>query len=655
MAEEFKNLFSPLKLGTMTTQNRIYSSAHHPLYIDMFGLPGDRMVNYWVAKAKGGVGTIGTYLAPIHPDPRRDTFRRPGVDDAFKKAADAVHEYGAKLICQLANSGAQAGGYGQVAPWAPSAVLTHAGDSQLYMPHEMTRDEIQSFIPAFAHAATVAKEAGLDGVELHGAHGYLFTEFMSPDHNRRTDEYGGTIEKRLRFPIDVIEAVRKAVGDDFPVGMRISADEFVYGGYTLDEMLVMAPMLVKAGLDWLNVSTGTYASPSSAIEPMYYPLNSFVYCAAAIKQVVDVPVFARGRIQDPIQAEQIIANGQADGVSMVRAIVADPEFANKAREGRLDEICKCLACNEGCWGNLARTRLMIPGFGGMSCTMNPAVGLEGQPGWGELMPAAVKKRVMIIGGGPAGLETARVAALRGHAVSLYDKGPELGGQTLIAAKAPGRDGYLDLPRYYTFQMKMLNVDVHLDTEVTPDMVIEQDPDAVVVATGSVPFIPDIPGIDGNNVVNVWQVLNEEVEVGDNVVIIGDDEDIQSMSTADFLAERGKKVEILTWGRFCGSKLEPMTFHTIYQRVLGKGVVLTPHTRVKEISGKTVVTFNYYTDEERRIEDVDTVVIACGGVENNKLYYTLKDKVKEIHLVGDALGIRRIHHATTDGATVARAL
>lgn len=655
MAQEFKHLFSPLKMGTMTTRNRIYSSAHHPLYIDMLGLPSDRMVNYWVAKAKGGIGTIGTYLAPIHPNPVRDTFSRPGITEAFKKAADAVHEYGAKLICQLANSGAQAGGYGQTAPWAPSAVLTHAGDMQLYMPHEMTIDEVKSFIPAFAHAATVAREADLDGVEIHGAHGYLFTEFMSPDHNRRTDEYGGSMEKRMRFPVEVIEAVRNAVGDDFPVGMRISADEFVYGGYTLDDMLIMAPMLVKAGLDWLNVSTGTYASPSSAIEPMYYPLNSFVYCAAAIKQVVDVPVFARGRIQDPVQAEQILAAGQADGVSMVRAIVADPEFANKAMEGRLDEIAKCLACNEGCWGNLARTRLMIPGITGMGCTMNPAVGMEGQPGWGELLPAETKKRVMIIGGGPGGLETAQVAARRGHEVSLYDKGSELGGQTLIAAKAPGRDGYLDLPRYYTFQMKLLNVDVHLNTEVTSEMVIEQNPDAVVVATGSVPFIPGIPGIDGDNVVNVWQVLNEEVEVGDNVVIIGDDEDIQSMSTADFLAERGKKVELLTWGSYCGSKLEPMTLFTIYQRVLSKGVILTPNTRVKEISGTTVLTFNYYTDEERRIEGVDTVVVACGGRENNALYYALKDKVKEIHLVGDAMGIRRIHHATMDGAMVGRAL
>jgi len=341
-------------------------------------------------------------------------------------------------------------------------------------------------------------------------------------------------------------------------------------------------------------------------------------------------------------------------VSMVRAIIADPEFPNKTKDGRLDEIRRCIGCNEGCWRRVS-TDSMLGLLVGITCTMNPAVGREGRPGWGELEPAAVKKRVMIIGGGPAGLETARVAALRGHQVSLYDRGAELGGQTLIAAKAPGRDGFLDLGRYFTYQMKLLHVDVHLNTEVTAETIEKQDPDAVVVATGSVPLIPDIPGVDGDSIVEIRQVLKGEVEVGNNVVIIGGDGDIQSLSTADFLADLGKKVEVLCVDYYCGVKVDFATLQTIYQRLSQKGVVLTPHTEVKAISGDTVIAYNIFNREERRIEGVDTIVIAYGGREDNALYYALKDRVREIHIVGDANGVRRIHDATRDAAYVGRAL
>ena len=333
MAQQFPHLFSPLKIGTMTIRNRIYSSPHLP------GYDQEGVINYWVSKAKGGIGMIGTQLTSVHPRKEQDQFWRPQTVEFLKRSADAVHEHGAKVIWQIANQGAQGGpGF-----WAPSHVLTFSGQNILNCPHEMTRDEIKVFVEAFANAAVVCKEAGVDGVSLHGSHGYLITQFMSPNTNIRTDEYGGSLENRMRFPLEAVAATKSAVGDAYPVGMRISADEFNWGGYTLDDMLIMAPMLAEAGLDFLNVSSGVYASLQTGIEPMYYPLSSFVYCAAAIKQVVDVPVFARGRIQDPVQAEAILANNQADGVSMVRAIMADPEWPNKAREGRVDDIRKCLA------------------------------------------------------------------------------------------------------------------------------------------------------------------------------------------------------------------------------------------------------------------------------------------------------------------------
>jgi len=654
MTEEFTNLFSPIKIGPMTVRNRIVSSAHHPLFVDlMTGLPQDRMKHYWVAKAKGGVGLIETYLTTTHANALQDVFRRPGAAEVFKKASDAVHEHGAKLVCQIANSGAQGGGYDMPASWAPSPVLTPDGQGRLNCPHEMTLEEIGDFVKAFAHAASIAREAGMDGVQIHGAHGYLITQFMSPSTNKRTDDYGGSLENRMRFPLEIVEAVRSTVGKDYVVGIRVSADEFVPGGITLDDFLEMATILDRTGmLDYMSVSTGTYRTIGTAIDSMYYPLNSFVYCAAAVKQVVDIPVVARGRIQDPIQAEEILASNQADMVSMVRPIIADPQLPNKAKEGRLDEIAKCIGCNEACWGAIYFSRMLARGI---SCTMNPTIGKEGEPGWGEIEPAVVRKRVMIIGGGPAGLEAARVAAARGHQVSLYDKGSELGGQTLIAAKAPGRDGFLDLGRYYTYQMSLLNVDLRLNTEVNAEIVKKENPDAVIVATGSMPLMPDIPGINGENVVNVWQVLNQEVEAGQNVVIIGDDDHMQSLSTADFLADKGKQVEILCWGYFAGSKVEPATREAIYQRLLQKGVTITPLTIVNEILGQTVITMNRFSNEERRIEGVDTVVVACGGLENNALYYSLKDQIEEVYVIGDANGIRKIHNATMDGATIGRAV
>ena len=654
MAQEFKTLFSPIKIGPLTVRNRIYSSPHYPMgYPErLTGLPGDRLINYWVAKAKGGIGLIGTYLTSV--DPRRNIFRQPGAVEAFKRAADAVHEYGAGLICQIAHSGGQEGlaGATEVA-WAPSSMLMPNMLLERRISHAMTRDEIKQTIEAYAYAAEVVKKAGADGVGIHGSHGYLISEFMSPFFNRRTDEYGGSLENRMRFALEVISAVRDAVGEDFVVGFRVNAEEFVEGSYTLDDFLKMAPLLTRDGkLDYLNVSVGTYTSTATVIEPMYFPLGSFVYCAAATKQDVDIPVFARGRITDPVQAEQILASGQADMVSMVRAFIADPEFANKSREGRVDEIRRCIGCNEGCWAR--GTRDLVIGMNiGMTCAMNPAVGLEGVPGWGELEPAAVKKRVMVIGGGPGGLEAARVAALRGHQVSLYDRGSELGGLTLVAAKAPGRDGFLDLGRYYTYQMKLLNIDVHLETDVTADTVAGVDPDAVIVATGSVPHFPDIPGIRGDGVCEVRQVLRGEATVGGSILIIAGDEHSEALSTAEFLADLGKKVEVLSREYHCGSTLEPCTKQVLYQRLFGKGVALTPHTWVKEISGDTVVAYNIFTGEERRITGVDTVVIACGGQEDNALYHALKDRVKEIHLVGDAHGVRRVHDATREGAVAGR--
>jgi thioredoxin reductase len=374
---------------------------------------------------------------------------------------------------------------------------------------------------------------------------------------------------------------------------------------------------------------------------MTVPLGAFVYLAAAIKEVVSIPVFCVGRINDPALAEKILADHQADMIGMVRATICDPEMPNKAREGRLDEIRRCIGCMEGCL-----SKYLLP----VTCTYHPETGREKEF---TITPAVNKKRVMVIGGGAAGLETARVAALRGHKVDLYDKEDVLAKELTIAAKSPGRESWEDPIRYYTHQMKLLGVDVHLGVTVTPEMVIKENADAVVIATGAVPYIPDIPGADGSNVVEMRQVLQGEVEVGQNVVVADYQSHIYGLDVAVFLAERGKKVELLAEDIPPGTRADALTLWEMYGRALSKGVVMTPLTKVREIKGNTVVTYNVLTGVEKEIEGVDTVVFTTNGMANDSLYRSLKGRVKELYEVGQCVSPRKMVDSVYDGAVVGR--
>jgi len=649
MAQQFRLLFSPIKIGSMTVPNRIVVPGHYPNLRDPDTLPGERLIAYWESKAKGGAGMISTGIWSVHkssPTPVQvgyeayagltSPLQAPGGMDKLKRTAEAIKRHGTRFVVQLWHGGSQAYGatiYGDQL-WAPSAVRT-LGLSYGTVPHEMTRDEIKEVIECFAAEALRCKQAGVDGVEIHGAHGYLFTQFMSPNSNRRTDEYGGSHEGRMKFVVEVIDAVRAAVGRDFAVGIRVSVDTLSGGGYTLDDMKVMAPMMTRSGnLDYITTGAG--------IPPTYFPLGSLMYHAAGLKEVVDIPVIGGGRITDPVQAEQILENRHADLLFMNRALICDPEFPNKAREGRLEEIRKCMGCSEGCWMRVAQDRNPM----GVSCSYNPTAGKETIPGWLELIPAETKKKVMVIGGGPAG---------RGHDVSLWDKGDELGGMVLVAAKAPGREDLGELPRYYRYQMKLLDVDVHLNSEVTVDTVKEQNPDVVVVATGSLPLVPDdIEGIEQDNVVNnVRDVLNGNVEVGQNVLVVDGQHHIQGLSTADFLAQQGKTVEVIVTFESPGQAVEQLTRMALMRRLAWGGVKITTQSMLRKISGNTVTVAAPLTGEERVIENIDTVILSYGGVENNALYYALKGQVKELYAVGDCQGVRKMIWATNDGATVAR--
>lgn len=638
----FPHLFSPLTVGPRTFKNRIYSPPHFPGFIGGGFMPTQRLIDYWEAKAKGGVAAVGTGVTPVHGP--LSPFGKPEFVDIYAKAAETMHKHGALFTVQPWHPGTQGGEGGS---WAPSDVVTPTGNS---VPHVMTKPEIDQMVQEYGFAGEQIAKSGADGVEIHGAHGYLITEFSSGFFNQRDDEYGGDESRRMRFVSEVVDAVRQGAGDDIMVGMRFSADEFVDGGLTVEESQRLLRAVAATGkLDYLNISIGNYATQETIIPPMYIPLGSFVYAAAAIKEVVDIPVFTVGRIVDPTQAEQIIAGGYADVVCMNRAIIADPEFPNKAEEGRVDEIRRCLGCNEACWGGIGGY-LGIPA--GIGCIVNPDIGYESEM---ELKPAETKKNVMVAGGGIAGLEAARVAAERGHKVSVYERSDHLGGQVITAGKAPLRIDFAESVRYYETQVKRLGIDVHTGVEVDEPMVKKLAPDVLVVATGSKPLFPeDIEGLATAHVTDVRAVLDEEVEVGQRVLMLGDEHHQEGLGTAEFLLERGHEVTFVSKRHAAGREVEHITIEMLMARLVEKGVVFEPLTWVRSVDRTRITLFSLLTGEERDV-DTDTIVAACGGVAEDGLYGQLCDTVPEIHLIGDAAAPRRLIYATRDGNRVGKAI
>ena len=641
---QFKHLFTPLRVGSFTVRNRIVSTAHGTGMADN-GLPSQRHLNYWASKAKGGIGLIITEGDPVHPSdsawPGCIQLWRDDIIEPFRRIAEAVHQHGGRIVGQMSHLGCSGSGALTGRPaWSASAIRN---PSTLETSHEMTLEEIREMVQAYASAARRLREAGLDGVEVHAAHGYLVEQFMSPLFNHREDEYGGSEERRLRFPQEVIAAVRKAVGSDCTVGIRISGDEFDEDGLNLEHMQGVVGRLTAAGeLDYVNV---TFKGPSGAvIAPMYVPPGQFVYLAAGIKQVTDLPVICIERINNPVLAEAILERNEADLVGMTRANICDPELPNKTREGRLDEIHYCIAINEGCSGRLGKGAPI-------TCALNPSVGQEAET---QITPASVKKRVMVVGGGIAGMEAARVAAARGHQVSLYERETQLGGQLQIAAKAPGRSDMAEPVRYYTRQFELLAVPVLLGVAVDEALVRKENPDAVIVATGSLPALPPIEGIkEGNaagvNVVLARDVLGGTAEVaGEKIVVFAMDQDMEGLTTADFLAERGKQVEILIPGPTVAAKLEGLTGTMLMTRLAGNNVKLNIMTGVKAVRDGAVIAFDPLSNRQWQLEGVRTLVISAGSLANDTLSKALRGQVKEIHIVGDSALPRRVLDATTDG-------
>jgi len=642
-ASHFRYLFTPLKIGGFTVKNRIVSTAHLSNFA-VEGLPSERHYDYWVAKARGGVGLIVTEDQAVHPSGGSEPYIIQAYRDAciepFQRITAAVHDQGAKMVAQLFHPGSNFYSVRQegLPLWSVGPI---SSGFHVESTHEVDRDEIQELIQGFVSASVRMREAGLDGVELMGAHGFLMEQFMSPRTNRRSDEYGGSEENRLRFVTELIAAVKAAVGPDFTVGLRLSGDQFQRGGLTVDDMARICSILAATGnLDYFSVSIGI---GGSVIPPMYVAPAAFVYLAATIKAEVDIPVFCAGRIVDPVKAEDILAKNQADMVAMTRACLCDPELPMKAQEGRLDEIRYCIGCNEGCWGRSAQK---LP----ITCAINPSAGREEEM---KITPASAKKKVMVIGGGLAGMEAARVAALRGHSVALYEKGAELGGQLQIAARAPGRQDMAEPVRYYRRQFELLGVDLHLGTEVTPELVEQEAADAVIVATGGVAARGAFPGSDNPNVVLARDVLSGKAEAGKKVVVHSMDRSTEGFTAADFLLESGHEVELLIPHPIAPLATEPITFGFIMTRIARAGGKITMGLDIASFDGSMLTLGGVFGGNVQSREGIDTVVVSRGSKANDALYKALKGQVKELHVIGQALAPRKMLESTLDGLRLGR--
>jgi len=652
---ELTHLFSPMTIRNVTFRNRIFSSAHVTALGEK-GLPTDRHVRYYEARAKGGAGLIiqeGTVVSP-HAQFHEKSFVQGWKEEIrpwLKKIVDTVHAHGTKMFLQLWHGGNYSCSYYTNRPGVSSSdiPMNFIGEVPLALDEEMIRQEVQAFVDL----ALKGKEAGYDGVELNFAHGYLHQQFMSPATNIRKDAYGGSLENRMRFGMEVIAKVREALGEDMVIGVRASADELIPEGYTLEDMKEVMSIWEGTGLlDYLSVTINGVA----AISPMMIPPRPFVYCAAEIKQIVDLPVFAAIRINDPVTANDIIKNNEADMVAMTRATLCDPELPNKAREGRLDDIRLCIACNQGCWGNWERRE-------SITCTQNPEAGREGEF---QITPTSSPKKVMVIGGGCAGMEAAVVAKHRGHEVALYEKSERLGGAILIPARVPSRQELGQAVRYLEHEVERLAIPVHLNTEVTADRVLQESPDVVIIAIGGEAVSdpsPDVVGPcrairiePGSHVVTAEDVLEGKVETGQRVVIADQQNYMKGLVTAEFLADQGKDVTLvmpvpvrLTTPNSYDVDLITLTVQTMNIKM--KGVKRVHDNEVKEAMPGKVVLRDAFTEQLQEIE-ADTLVLSYWRKADPKLYGQLKGKGKEIHRIGDALAPRRLINAIYDGYKVA---
>lgn len=672
--DHFPNLFKPVRIGDLELPNRI---VHVPTDISSSHADGsvsERDIWHHSEIAKGGTGFI--IVGATSPDGKtgRPTVTSLVADGdnyipGLARLAEAMHRYGARCAVQLQHPGRQAAipRYNTMStndmvikvPWSAGHEVVYANaEEKGKEARAMTVEEVLDMIELFSEAAWRVQQAGFDAVELHAAHGYLLAQFMSPYTNRRNDRFGGSLENRMRFPLAIIDQIHKKCGKDFPVLVRYSVDEWIPGGRDLEESKIVARMFEEAGVAALDLSQCITETPGAGFDPMYYEQGWTIYASEAIKKVVNIPVINSHTLRDPEYCEQILAEGKTDLVGLSRQLLADPYWPVKARMGKVREIRKCISCLVGCWQESMLAKREI------RCAINPAVG---DVRYARMAKARQSIKIAVVGGGPAGMEAARLATIRGHQVTIFEKTGELGGAILGCCLVPGKEKMKWYADWIRYQIKSLGVEIKYRTQPAIDDL--RDYDVVVNATGASSYVPDIPGAGGSNVVRFENVLacpkrtcenypgdRQMARVGERVLVWGDH--FAAVDTAQFLASTGKEVTVVTENRELGSTIEPVHMYVVRKRFNqtdAEALNSKPYKHpVKVITGSTVREIRegeaVLMDREFNLTTlpVDTVVL-CKVKPNVSLFNEMLAAGLKVVNVGDSLKVRNLKAAVSEGA------
>ncbi len=639
-------IWSPLQLGPVTVRNRIVFSAHLTNYA-RDGLPTEQHAAYYGARAAGGAGLIITEEHSTHPTdwPYEKLIHgfHPEVVPGYRRITEAVHRHRVPIFAQINHNGGQASSmYSRLPVWAPSPV---ADPLFREVPKAVTTAEIAEIVESYGLVAAHCAEGGFDGVELQCSHSSIVRGFLSPATNHRSDGYGGALEHRARILLEIVAEVRRVIGPDLALGVRLCGDELIEGGTTIDEAVRVARMVEATGqVDYINTSIGVATASLFMIEAsMHIPPGYSMFIPSAIREAVDLPVVGVGRFKDPLQAERALSEGQCDLVGVVRGQIADPEFVAKARSGFTDDTRLCLSCNQECVGRMGLNRWL-------GCIENPATGREAL-GVGRARPVRIGRRVLVVGAGPAGLQAAIAAARNGHHVTVVERSPVAGGQVRLAATVPNRAEFGDLIRNQLNECGRLGVQIEYGVDATADEVRRRDADTVVVATGSTPSRPWWAPAEAEWIVDVRDVLEGAVHPTRSVLVLDELGFHHATSVAELLADRGCSVEVVSPGMVVGQDLGvTLDLENWWIRAGSKGITQTTELVPMGVDGHTV-TFQHHPTGTEQTRSPDWMVLAVPSSPADGLYHELRAAGVHVHRIGDALAPRRAHAAVIDGERV----